>query len=346
MKEKILGAVIGLCVGDAVGVPVEFVSRESLQCDPVISMRGYGVHNQPPGTWSDDSSMVLCLLDSLSHGLDYDDIMQRFVSWIFEGKYTPHGKVFDIGGTTKEALFRYGRGTEALLCGGRSEFDNGNGSLMRILPLIFYLHSRYGYPHAGLTDTREEGERAKDAFFSIIHNVSSLTHAHARSQIACGIYLSVAACMLRNGSIPTNIHAGVYQGMDYYKKTNPKTKEWYHFARIFDGDSIRNFANLPQEAIYSDGYTVHTLEAALWCLLNSDSYESCVLKAVNLGEDTDTTAAVAGGLAGLYYGYQAIPELWLRQLARREYIEELCANFAASLTFAHPTNNALSLRMP
>ena len=329
MKEKILGAITGLCVGDALGVPVEFSSRKSLQFAPVTGMRGYEVYNQPPGTWSDDSSMTLCLLDSLSHGLDYADIMQRFVSWMFEGKYTPHGEVFDIGRTTKKALFRFGRETEPLLCGGQSEHDNGNGSLMRILPLIFYLHSHYGYLWHTV-DGHSEQERIDEAFFDIIHNVSSLTHAHVRSNIACGIYLCVAGLLLTE-NLPSAIDAGVREAKKYYETKESHAKELRHFERICGGDSVRDFANLPQEAIQSGGYVVHTLEAAFWCLLNTDSYKSCVLEAVNLGEDTDTTAAVAGGLAGLHYGLHAIPAEWRQQLARHEYIENLCAAFYASL---------------
>jgi ADP-ribosylglycohydrolase len=330
MKEKILGGILGVCVGDALGVPVEFVSRESLRHDPVTGMRGYGTHSQAPGTWSDDSSMTLCLLDSLTSGLDYTDIMQRFVSWMYEGQYTPHGEVFDIGGITKKALFHFGGGTEPLLCGGRSEYDNGNGSLMRILPLVFHLHSRCGYPPSHPADTHEERERGRDAFFGMIHDVSSLTHAHPRSHIACGIYLCIAGSLIV-GSVPSAVGAGIHEAKTYYEKREEYAEELRHFKRICGNAAIRDFANLPQEAITSSGYVVDTLEAALWCLLNTTSYESCVLQAVNLGGDTDTVAAVAGGLAGLAYGPDAIPEAWKRQLARREYIEELCSAFYVSL---------------
>ena len=330
MKEKILGGIMGLCVGDALGVPVEFARRETLQRDPVTGMRGYGVHNQPPGTWSDDSSLTLCLLDSLAHGLDYSDIMQRFASWMFEGKYTPHGEVFDIGGTTKKALIRFGRGTEPLICGGRSEFDNGNGALMRILPLSFYLYSHYGYTTRHLPDSSENHEKTADEFFTIIHNVSSLTHAHARGHIACGMYLSIAAWLMI-ATLRSAIGAGIRDTVEYYAKKEPYCEELNYFARIADWDSLCEFMKLPQEAIHTDGYVVHTLEAALWCLLTTDSYERCVLKAVNLGGDTDTTAAVAGGLAGLAYGPRAIPEAWKEQLARRVYIEGLSENLYVSL---------------
>ncbi len=330
MKEKILGAVMGLCVGDALGVPVEFMSREALRADPVTGMRGHGVHDQPPGTWSDDSSMALCLLDSLARGLDYTDVMQRFVSWMYEGEYTPQGELFDIGGITKKALFRFGRGADPLLCGGRAEHDNGNGSLMRVLPLVFHLHSRFGYPLSCLAGTVEKRERAKEEFFGIIHNVSSLTHAHPRSRIACGMYLCIAGAIIGDYR-PSAVGAGLYEAKRYYEKREGYAEELRHFERMYSGNSVRDFMNLPEEEIRSGGYVVDTLEAALWCFLNTNSYESCVLKAVNLGGDTDTTAAVAGGLAGMAYGLNAIPEAWLRQLARRDYIEGLCSAFHVSL---------------
>ncbi|MCL2812972.1 MAG: ADP-ribosylglycohydrolase family protein [Oscillospiraceae bacterium] len=304
-----MGAVIGLCVADALGVPVEFTSREALEYSPVTDMRGYGTYSQPPGTWSDDTTMTLCLLDSLKNGLDYADIMRKFISWTKKGEYTPYGKVFDVGINTRRALARFARGAEPLECGGIFEHDNGNGSLMRILPLAFYLYASYG---ADFT--------AGDEAFQIIHDVSSLTHAHQRSHIACGIYLSIATSLFEAPDLKSGIYSGIREAKRHYENRDGYADELKHYNRIFDDD----FMNLPNEAIKSGGYVVDTLEAALWCLLNSDSYENCVLKAVNLGEDTDTVAAVAGGLAGIYYGYDAIPEKWISQIARLEYIKGLC----------------------
>ena len=135
---------MGLCVADALGVPVEFVDRETLHKNPVKDMRAYGTYNQPAGTWSDDTSMTLCLAESLVHGLDSSDIMRRFHLWLSQGQYTPYGVVFDVGNGTRNAINKFINGTDPLECGGKDEGDNGNGSLMRILPLSFYLHSKYG----------------------------------------------------------------------------------------------------------------------------------------------------------------------------------------------------------
>ena len=325
MKEKIFGGIIGLCVADALGVPVEFECRESLASNPVTDMRGGGTYDQRPGTWSDDTSLTLCLLDSLTGGHDYTDIMNKFSAWDNGGEYTARGTPFGIGLTTSEALLRFAHGTEPLMCGGRSENNASNGSLMRILPLAFYLHSLYG---DDFTDS--------DEAFDIIHNVSSLTHAHKRCLIACGLYISIAGRLLADSDMEIAIHNGLERAKKYYESKSEYREELHHFERIFSSD----FRNLPQESIKSSGYVVDTLEAALWCILNTDSYQICVLKAVNLGEDTDTVAAVAGGLVGMGNGISlsCIPKEWMAQVARLDYIKELCLAFYVSLRKASLQN--------
>lgn len=309
--------ILGLCVADALGVPVEFESRRKLRQNPVTDMRGYGTYNQPPGTWSDDTSMALCLLDSLANGLDYRDIADKFLSWLNNADYTPHGSVFDVGIVTSEAIHRYRQGGEPLKCGGASDRDNGNGSLMRILPLAFYLDALYG------KDFIEDAEAVE-----IIHNVSSLTHAHKRSQIACSIYLSIANAIVNGDELDKAFEFSIYNVKKLYEQKKDFSHELKHYMRVFDYNS---FKNLPEDSIDSSGYVVYTLEAALWCLLNTSNYESCVLKAVNLGGDTDTVAAIAGGLAGLLYGRDSIPAKWLEQIARLDYIKGLCTAFEEAL---------------
>ncbi|WP_261177914.1 ADP-ribosylglycohydrolase family protein [Anaerobacillus sp. CMMVII] len=278
MVNNIVNGVMGLCVADALGVPVEFNRRETLKENPVVGMRAYGTHNQPAGTWSDDTSMSLCLVDCLSEGLNYEDIMNKFVKWFDEGAYTPYGDAFDIGIATSKALQRYMNGTKPLQCGGTTEYDNGNGSLMRILPILFYLQSR--------NDFFEQDEA-----FDIIHNVSALTHAHKRSQMACGIYVSIAAKICEESNLVLAVEQGISYAMKYYKKRAEFESELHYFQRLDN----KNFASLPIDQIKSSGYVIDTLEAAIWCLLNTKSYKDCVLKAVNLGEDTDSLAAVVGG---------------------------------------------------
>ncbi|NLX75645.1 MAG: ADP-ribosylglycohydrolase [Synergistaceae bacterium] len=309
MANKILDGIMGLVVGDALGVPVEFQTRESLRRNPVKGMRAYGTYNQPAGTWSDDSSMTLALLDSLKGGLDYEDIMDKFLLWFESGEYTPYGLAFDIGIATSQALGRYRAGASPLEAGGSGERDNGNGSLMRILPLLYYLQENYGRDFTSL-----------DGAFEIIHRVSSLTHRHKRSLIACGIYLAIANELSTSDSISKAVERGLYLALSYYRKRSDYVGELAYFSRLEDKD----FGGLSEDEIRSSGYVVDTLEASIWCIVNTKSYGECVLRAVNLGKDTDTTGAVVGGLAGLYYGYGAIPSDWLGAIARRDYVEGLC----------------------
>jgi len=202
---------------------------------------------------------------------------------------------------------------------------------MRILPLAFY----YSF-----IDKRYAGETFDDhkisLFLDCIHNVSSLTHAHKRSQIACGLYLLIAISLSGESGLKSAIYSGLKRAKEYYENKEgfsgdvwdvPYVKDLKHYKRLFGKD----FAKLPEEKIKSTGYVVDTLEAALWCLLNTDNYKDCVLQAVNLGEDTDTVAAVAGGLAGMFYGVEGIPKDWLQQLARRDYIEKLCEEFLSAV---------------
>ena len=144
MQDSWNDGIFGLVVGDALGVPEEFSSREERKADPVIGMRAYGTHNQPTGTWSDDSSMVFATLDSINQKgkIDYKDIMDKFTEWCLYGEYTPFHEVFDIGIATSRAIMRYGKGALPLDSGGKTEWDSGNGSLMRILPVCLYLYHR------------------------------------------------------------------------------------------------------------------------------------------------------------------------------------------------------------
>ncbi|WP_029541114.1 ADP-ribosylglycohydrolase family protein [Selenomonas sp. AB3002] len=310
--NAIRAMITGGAIGDALGVPVEFQSREELSQDPVLGMRGYGTHYQPPGTWSDDTSMTLCLLGSLSRRktIDYLDIMENFTHWLHQAEFTATGVVFDVGIATQEAIARYEQGTPPLECGGKGEQDNGNGSLMRIAPLALYLHRQQ------LTSVSDILDAA--------HKLSCLTHAHTRSQMACGIYTLIALNLLEGRSLASAISEGLASARAFYEKSAAFSSELSTYGRLWELDA---FAALPEAAIQSSGYVVHTLEAVIWCLLNSKDYASCVLKAVNLGNDTDTIAAIAGGLAGLAYGRDSIPAEWKSTLAKCDYIDNLCLDF-------------------
>lgn len=266
---KVRGAIYGLAVADALGVPYEFMDRGSFEA---TGMTGFGTHLQKPGTWSDDTSMTLATCASIKETgwIDSVDIRKRFEDWLFNAKYTVDNYVFDCGIATGEAL-RTGKGKTDVR-------SNGNGSLMRMIPLAFV-----------------------ECDFDMISDVSAITHGHIISRVGCNIYVYVAKRLL----------AG-YEMRDIVKELVCERPY----------DRLHMLEELEEDQIKSSGYVVDTLEAALWCLLKTDNYRDAVLKAVNLGDDTDTVAAVTGGLAGIMYGYESIPEEWIETLRGKDIIEE------------------------
>ncbi len=299
LLQKIL---IGVAVGDALGVPVEFEPRDFLKENPVTDMQEYGTHDQPKGTWSDDTSLTLCLAESIVEGLDLDRLAQKYIAWKNEGYRTPHGCAFDIGNATQIAIERLENGEQPEWAGGFDERDNGNGSLMRILPLLV------------LTKDLPLEER-----FELARKVSSMTHSHIRSVLACHYYLEFAKKLI-SGNTPQQAYSEMQTEFSDFlvrKQISPSERE--HFARITNG----NLCELHEDDIQSSGYVIHSLEASLWCLLTTNSYKEAVLKAVNLGEDTDTTSAITGGLAVLVYSMEGIPKEWMESLVGFEDILDL-----------------------
>jgi ADP-ribosyl-[dinitrogen reductase] hydrolase len=306
-QDRLLGGLWGSLVGDALGVPVEFIDRASVQADPVMDMRSFGTHRQPAGTWSDDSSLLLCSVDSLiRHEFNTEEIGKLFCAWYREGFWTPHGKVFDAGVTTVNALSRIATGVHAEFAGGDDQFSNGNGSLMRILPVSLRFAE---YP------TKELLNR--------VHRASAITHRHARSQMACGFFTLVVRELLNGHNSIDAFANGLSAFRKFYEPHPWWAAEFDYFQLLLAGDLVKR----PESEIDSSGYVLHTLGASLWCLLTTSNFEECVLKAVNLGGDTDTTGCVAGGLAGVHYGVSAIPEKWIRSLARHEEVEALFERF-------------------
>lgn len=309
MNEILKNGILGLAVGDALGVPVEFMERKQIAKNPVTGMRGGGSHGQPAGTWSDDTSMTLATLDSIRFGVNFEGIMDGFCRWWHEQAYTAGGVIFDMGISVRQALSRYEHGFAPTESGGREEYDNGNGSLMRMLPVAYYAARKM--EGAGLEEKLQ-----------LVADISSLTHGHIRAQIGCQIYTFIAWALMENPGREA-IAKGLADAKAYFETQPRLAEEFGRYGRIFG----EGFAALPAEKISGSGYVVSTLEAALWCLLTTGTYAECVLKAVNLGQDTDTVGAVAGSLAGLLYGREAIPEEWLQTLKRRDYIEMLCEAF-------------------
>ena len=310
MTENIwLNGIMGVVIGDALGCPVQFESREQVAKHPITGMRGYGTFNLPEGSWTDDSSLTIALLESIRRRkeIDPDDIMENFMKWLYDGEFTPYGKAYDIGFGTKRAIDRYKRKRKWKKCGGDDERNNGNGSLMRIIPACIYC---------------SEMRFSEQDAIEIIHNVGSLTQAHIRSNIACGMYYFMVDQIIKNdGGLQTRMQEGLARGFSFYESYLADKENLHYYDRLRDLDS---FARTPENQIRSSGYVVDTLEAVVWSLINTDAFDQALLKAVNLGDDTDTVGAIAGGLAGLYYGYDQIPKEWLSAIKRREWIEEMC----------------------
>ena len=321
------GAILGSVVGDALGVPAEFMSREELRKKPIVGMIGGGAHNQLPGTWSDDTSMTLCTMDSIiENGISYTDQMQRFADWLWSAKNTARDEVFDVGGATKQAIFRFVKRTPALDCGETADNACGNGSLMRIMPTALYIVGQYG---SSVLDDRAA---------SIIHNTSRCTHAHLRCQMACGVFCSVVFQMCCGGDLKNAVQLGISSALSYYQGIDEFDSVCWEF------ETLRSIGTWCEEDVQSTGYVLHTLQAALWCLLTTSGYAECVLKAVNLGRDTDTTAAVAGSLAGLWYGEKSIPSEWSEATAKYDEIKERAKQFCFACLkgtapgYIHPKN--------
>jgi ADP-ribosyl-[dinitrogen reductase] hydrolase len=284
------------------------MDRQSVQRSPLKEMVGYGTHHQPPGTWSDDSSLLLCSAESLvAHPkFDQQDMGNRFVRWHREKIWTPYGEVFDIGNTTVQALNLIAKGVRAEVAGLDAVESNGNGSLMRIIPLAL----------------RFAGE-PKEKLLEYVQRASAITHRHARSQMSCAFFSLLVRELILGCSPVDSFNRTATVFREHYQESLYWSVELDHFHSILDPD----LPNRPESQIASSGYVLHTLEASVWSLLTTSSYQECVLKAVNLGGDTDTTGCVAGGLAGVLYGLRSIPQRWLDALARKNDIKNLFDEF-------------------
>ncbi len=309
-KEHIKGSLLALAVVDALGFPFEGKDREELV---YVDLSTYTESRYGLGIWTDDTSLTFCTVLSLLErdGLDLEDLAQKFAAWLTKGFLTPRGKPVGVGKTTVEAIKRYLSGTHPLLCGGQDERSNGNGSLMRILPVaLFYASS------------------PAPEMLSYLHQASCLTHAHPRSQMACGFYGLLVQALLK-GFSREEAWAFVTQEFPLlYARYFPDLyTQRSHFERLL----APQFPETPQEEIKSNAYVIHSLEASCWVFLRAPSLPKALEEAVRLGQDTDTTAAIVGGLAGLYWGLRSLPPNLLAGLAKRGKLEDLAERFALRL---------------
>jgi ADP-ribosylglycohydrolase len=329
--ERLAGAVWGHLVGDAVGVPYEFKSADQIT---TVEFRGHGTHNQPPGTWSDDGALMLALLDSLlgergsgDAAFDSADQASRFLAWADAGAYTPDGDgKFDIGGATSAALSRLRHGTPPEAAGGTTEKDNGNGSLMRILPLALV-----------------ERDISDAELVEHAHRSSAVTHGHPIAQAACALYALIARNLLTGHSRGESISLALGTLRHSYDQ-RPDIALRLPALDALEGWSGRS----------GRGYVVDSFWSAWDAFAGAKSYRDTIERAVRYGHDTDTTACIAGGLAGLRWGFEGIPLEWRGGMRGNAIVEPLIDRLLgrggvpkeSSLTAAAPAGSRTSTSHP
>lgn len=312
MLDKARGAMVGLALGDALGTSLEFRPKDSYT--PLQDIVGGGPFHLKPGQWTDDTSMMLCLADSMLALGKHDarDQMNRYLAWCKEGYNSVTGRCFDVGNTVRAAFRRYKR-TNKENAGSTNEQSAGNGSLMRLAPVpIFYSSFRYA--------SQEDVMKAA--------RLSSITtHAEQRAVEACQIMAWLIYQILND------VDSTLTKAMLFERLLNYWDKAAIHddLAAIVQG----SFLTKSRKHIRGTGFVVHSLEAALWSFAHSDNFRDGALRAANLGEDADTTAAIYGQLAGAFYGYSRLPELWLEKLAWQDHIKEQATLLTTVPTFEH-----------
>ena len=305
MEDRAVGCLQGLAVGDALGAAVEF--RPPGTFEPVTGMRGGGPHGLAAGEWTDDTSMALALADSiLTVGWDLDDQARRYLSWWEAGEYSVTGDCFDIGNGTAEALGTFRHTGDARTSGSPARARAGNGSIMRLAPVAIAAGWRYPDDLDGLVGRCTES--------------SYPTHRAPQALSACAV-LGVSL-------------AGLLTGVDRAVVLDPRWSVWRRLPFALDAEVeevvMGSHSTRQPPDIVGSGYVVRSLEAAMWAFGRAEDFASAVLAAVNLGDDSDTTGAVCGQLAGAYWGKTGIPDSWRNQLAWSDQIESVARRLAST----------------
>ncbi len=305
IQDRCRGALVGLAVGDALGTTIEFRPPGAFQ--PVTDITGGGPFGLKPGQWTDDTSMALCLAESLveKRGFDPVDQLERYVRWYRQGYMSCTGDCFDIGGTTSAALHAFER-THEPYCGSTSSRAAGNGSIMRLAPVPLYFAAQ---PEVAI-------ERSGDS--------SRTTH---------GATVCVDACRYMGGLIAGGV-VGVPKEVLTSPLYCPVSGYWAKHALCPEVQAIAegSFKVKDPPAIRGTGYVVDSLEAALWAFAKGRDFEEGAVLAVNLGNDADTTGAVYGQIAGAHYGYAAIPARWRAAVALSDLILRLADALAGAFS--------------
>lgn len=292
------GTFLGLAVGDALGAAVEFQPAGSFP--EVIGYRAGGPHRLKAGEWTDDTSMALALADSIADiGWDLDDQARRYLAWWRTGRYSVNGKCFDIGGTTRLALARFRENGDARRSADPSPHASGNGSIMRLAPAAIYAAALFP-------------EQLEEVVRYAVES-SLPTHASPQCLSACA-YMGLLLCGMIHGFSRDEVLASDWPPLARLREIHPLHPE---VSEVASG----SFRRKQPPAIEGSGYVVQSLEAALWAFCDAADFRQAVLRAVNLGDDADTTGAVCGQLAGACWGETGIPREWLAGLARRDMLD-------------------------
>lgn len=290
MLDRIKGALVGLACGDAVGTTLEFETRGSFE--PITDMVGGGPFNLEIGQWTDDTSMALCLANSLLFQKKFNpvDQMNRYCNWYLHGYMSSNGECFDIGITVSTALTKYLKTNEPF-SGSTDEYSSGNGSIMRLAPIPIFYHDDY------------------EDCIKFAGESSRTTHGSAECIDSCKLFSSLIFNAFR-----------VSEKLDIFENN-----EYVPYCKEVTSIANRDFLSLDYSQLTGSGYVVESLISALWCFMNGDTFEDCILLAANIGNDADTTAAICGQLAGAYYGFSSIPSKWSTSISMATEIEALAA---------------------
>jgi ADP-ribosyl-[dinitrogen reductase] hydrolase len=287
IQDRAIGAFLGLAIGDALGTTLEFSRRDTYL--PLTDMVGGGPFQLEPGQWTDDTAMALALAESLlaCGKLDESDLLDRFVSWYKTGEYSCTGTCFDIGNTTRDALenWIHNRNVDS---GSTNPQTAGNGSLMRLSPVAL----RYW--------------RNRDILIDIAARQSKTTHGAEQAVQSCMVFAELLGQLIAGRNLESSLH-------------NVKP----HYREQILCILSRSWLDTSRSDIKSSGYVMHSLEAALWCLHQTNNFKDAVLLAANLGDDADTTAAITGQLAGALYGAYSIPDEWIAKLAMEPRLRQI-----------------------
>jgi ADP-ribosylglycohydrolase len=293
LSEKFLGCLFGLAVGDALGCTLEF--KQPGTFEPITTIEGGGAHQLKLGQWTDDTSLALCLAQSLIDCNDFDpkDQMKKYCKWEAEGYMSSTGTCFDIGNSTLKALEEF-RATGNPYAGSTEEHSAGNGSIMRLAPISMYYVNN-----------------PKDALRYAALS-SKTTHANVMCVDSCRYMAGIIVGLLR-GESKKRVLSSMYSPVPNYFDDNP-------LCNAINEIASGSFKKKQPPEIKGTGFVVQSLEAALWAFYKTDNFKEGTLKAVNLGDDADTTGSVYGQIAGAYYGIDNIPKEWIDVLAFRELI--------------------------